>query len=144
MADQEHSYYSLLGIGRDASAGEIDRAYRRAARATHPDVNPNDNSAAERFNAVTTAYQTLRSPEQRAAYNRAQAPIRTTVPVTVVRRRPPVGGVAPVHLGRRPLRTEPLRPIRASRRTASVEPIGDDLLDLCAAWLRVLNSWTFL
>ena len=140
MAGQERNYYSVLGIGRDASAVEIDRAYRRAARATHPDVNPKDSAAAERFNAVTIAYQTLRSPEQRASYDRANAAARSPAPVTIVRRRSPMGGVAPVHLGPRPPRTEPREPFGA-RYAVPVEPVADDLFDVFVAFSRLLNSW---
>jgi len=126
LADSERDYYSLLGVGRDASAVEIERAYRRAARATHPDVNPGDSSAAERFNAVTVAYETLRSAEHRASYDRGSSPAGRAIPVTVTRRRPPVGSVAPVQLG-------------GSRPPA--EPLGDDLLDVFSVLRRLLTAW---
>lgn len=143
MSHHKADYYSLLGIGRRASADEIDRAYRRAARATHPDVNPEDNAAGERFKAVTIAYETLRSPEQRASYDRAHAPTRSGVPVTVMRRRPAAADVAPVHLGRRPQHTELLQPFRDRRHATPGALVGEDLFDLFAAVSRLLERWPF-
>jgi DnaJ-class molecular chaperone len=61
--------YVVLGIGRDASADQIRGAYRRAARASHPDLNPGDASAAERFKQVQVAYEALADPRRRAAYD---------------------------------------------------------------------------
>jgi curved DNA-binding protein CbpA len=49
--------YIVLGVSRQASPSEIARAYRRAARATHPDSRPDDPSAAERFRNVSAAYE---------------------------------------------------------------------------------------
>lgn len=62
--------YAVLGIERGASADEIRRAYRQAALALHPDRNP-DPDASARFLAVQQAYERLRDPERRAAYDRA-------------------------------------------------------------------------
>jgi curved DNA-binding protein len=63
-------YYATLGIERGADEKEIKRAYRRLAREHHPDVNPDDNQAAERFRAVSEAYEVLGDPEKRALYDR--------------------------------------------------------------------------
>ena len=62
MTSQEPDPYAVLGVGRGASPADVDRAYRRAARATHPDIHPDDASAADRFRAVTIAYETLSDP----------------------------------------------------------------------------------
>jgi len=63
-------YYELLGVSRGASGEEIKRAYRQKARALHPDANPGDPSAAERFREVSRAYQVLSDTDQRARYDR--------------------------------------------------------------------------
>lgn len=62
--------YAVLGVAPDASANEIDRAYRRLARRYHPGVNPGDPQAAERFRQVDDAYRILGDAQQRARYDR--------------------------------------------------------------------------
>lgn len=66
MAD----YYDALGVSRDASAQEIKRAFRRIARESHPDANPGDARAEDRFRAAAEAYEVLSDPQRRAAYDR--------------------------------------------------------------------------
>jgi curved DNA-binding protein CbpA len=61
--------YDVLGVERGASDEEIRAAYRRAALATHPDLNPGDASAVKRFKRVQIAYDVLGDPAQRAAYD---------------------------------------------------------------------------
>lgn len=65
-------YYARLGVQPSASPEEIRAAYREKAQETHPDHNADDPKAAERFQAVKEAYQVLRDPERRAAYDRAR------------------------------------------------------------------------
>lgn len=61
-------YYKILGVGRDASVDEIKRAYRRLARKYHPDVSKESN-AEERFKEAKEAYEVLKEPDKRAAYD---------------------------------------------------------------------------
>ncbi|MGD2064189.1 MAG: J domain-containing protein [Nitrospirota bacterium] len=62
--------YADLGLKRDASGDEIKRAYRRLARKFHPDVNPGNRRAEERFKKISRAYDVLGDPEKRARYDR--------------------------------------------------------------------------
>ncbi|MEW6361571.1 MAG: molecular chaperone DnaJ [Pyrinomonadaceae bacterium] len=63
-------YYQILGIKKDAKADEIKKAYRRLARKFHPDVNPNDKAAEERFREVQEAYDILSDEKKRKVYDR--------------------------------------------------------------------------
>ena len=68
MAKQD--YYEILGIKRDAKPDEIKKAYRRLARKYHPDVNPGDKAAEERFKLMSEAHDVLSDPKKRSVYDR--------------------------------------------------------------------------
>lgn len=63
-------YYAILGVSRTASAEEIKKAYRRQARKYHPDVNPGDKAAEEKFKKISEAFDILGDPEKRKVYDR--------------------------------------------------------------------------
>ncbi len=62
--------YETLGVGRDASKDVIQKAYRKLARKFHPDMNPDNKTAREKFKRVQEAYDVLSDPDKRAAYDR--------------------------------------------------------------------------
>lgn len=64
-------YYDTLGVARTASEKDIKAAYRKLARKHHPDVNPGDAGAEEKFKEVSEAFAILSDPEKRAKYDRA-------------------------------------------------------------------------
>lgn len=63
-------YYELLGVGRTASADDIKKAFRKLAMQHHPDRNPGDKEAEKKFKDINHAYDILKDPEKRAAYDR--------------------------------------------------------------------------
>jgi curved DNA-binding protein len=63
-------YYKILGVSRNASADEIRKAYRKLAMQYHPDRNPDDKQAEERFKEINEAYQVLNDPQKRSHYDR--------------------------------------------------------------------------
>ncbi len=67
---EKRDYYEVLGVSRDAEAQEIKKAYRKLAMKYHPDKNPDDPEAEERFKEIGEAYEALSDPQKRAAYDR--------------------------------------------------------------------------
>lgn len=64
--------YSVLGVAKDATEEQIRAAYRKLAKKYHPDLNPGDKAAEERFKAVSAAHDLLSDPERRARYDRGE------------------------------------------------------------------------
>src|SRR5918997_145294 len=62
-------YYKALGVGRNASDKDIKSAYRKLARKYHPDVNPGDKQAEDKFKEIGEAYEVLSDPEKRKRYD---------------------------------------------------------------------------
>lgn len=69
MATAAKDLYSVLGLSKGASAEEVKKAYRKLAKEHHPDKNPGDAAAEERFKEIQTAYDVLSNPEKRKAYD---------------------------------------------------------------------------
>ena len=99
-------YYKILGVGKNASDEEIKKAYRKLARQYHPDRNPGDKQAEERFKEISQAHDVLSDAEKRKAYDRGTGPFG----FATGGRRLRSGRV------RRRLRRHPLEPVRRRRR----------------------------
>ena len=69
MNEQKEDYYQLLGVEKGAGASDIKRAYRKQAMKYHPDKNPGDKKAEEKFKAVSEAYEVLSDQEKRQIYD---------------------------------------------------------------------------
>src|SRR2546429_5483424 len=65
----KRDYYTVLGLNRDASEGDIKKAYRKLAMKFHPDRNPDDKTTEEKFKEAKEAYEVLTDPRKRAAYD---------------------------------------------------------------------------
>ena len=64
--------YATLGVKKDASQADLQKAYRRLAKKHHPDLNPGNSSAEEKFKEITAAYDLLSDPEKRAKFDRGE------------------------------------------------------------------------
>lgn len=69
MAVKFRDYYEVLDLSKNATEAEIKKAYRKLARKHHPDVNPGDNSAEDKFKEMSEAYEVLSDPEKRKRYD---------------------------------------------------------------------------
>lgn len=69
----DKDFYKALGVAKDASAADVKKAYRKLARANHPDSKPGDRAAEERFKAIAEAYDVLGDEEKRKEYDRLRA-----------------------------------------------------------------------
>ena len=69
MAADKRDYYEVLGVGKDASEDEIKKAYRKKAKQYHPDLNPGDKTAEEKFKEANEAYEVLSDKDKKARYD---------------------------------------------------------------------------
>lgn len=68
----ETDYYAVLGVPKDAPHADVIKAYRKLARQYHPDTNPGDSAAEERFKEISNAYEVIGDEEKRASYDQAR------------------------------------------------------------------------
>ena len=66
----KRDYYEVLGVSKNSTADEIKKAYRKVAMKYHPDRNPGDHSAEEKFKEAAEAYEILSDSDKRAQYDR--------------------------------------------------------------------------
>jgi molecular chaperone DnaJ len=69
MATDVKDYYKIIGVAKDATPDDIKRAYRKLARKYHPDLNPGDKTAEQKFKELNEAYEVLSDPKKRAEYD---------------------------------------------------------------------------
>jgi curved DNA-binding protein CbpA len=91
----ERDPYQALGLGADPSTADISRAYRRLARALHPDSQPGDAAAADQFRAVSDAYELLSDPARRTDWDRRHLRQASSPPRTPGRSAPSRGSAGP-------------------------------------------------
>ena len=64
--------YTTLGVNKDASQADIQKAYRRLAKKVHPDLNPGDKNAEDKFKEISAAYDLLNDPDKRMRFDRGE------------------------------------------------------------------------
>ena len=69
MAENKRDYYEVLGVAKGAGEDEIKKAYKKMARKYHPDLNPDNKEAEEKFKEVNEAYEVLSDPNKQSRYD---------------------------------------------------------------------------
>ena len=123
----EKDYYKVLGVPDDADQKEITKAYRKLARENHPDANPGDTAAEERFKEVSAAYDVVGDADKRKEYDEVRRSARWAACSAAVAARPAAASAARRlhvhHRGpRRRARRHPRQPVRPRRRAGRRQP----------------------
>jgi curved DNA-binding protein CbpA len=121
--------YQLLGVPREASRDEIAQAWRRRARAEHPDSRPGDAAAPVRFRALAGAWQVLSDPARRAAYDQTLGHQQPPAAVPPPRMTRPTSGTTLLGTPGPPLRAGPVR-VEGPAGTAAPAGRGEEELRL--------------
>ncbi len=130
MADDDP--YRLLGVARDASAEDVRRAFRAAAKQSHPDLHPGDKDAEARFKALSAANEVLGDPERRAQYDRGEIDGGGNP-----KARPPPGGERSFYRGFADGTGAARYASRGAGRGAGAESVSDDELgDILGAFFN--------
>ena len=131
--------YQLLGVPRGASREQIARAWRRRARAEHPDAQPGDAAAVGRFRALAGAWHVLSDPARRAAYDRALGDDQPApaAPAPAARPPRPAWGASMMRAPGPPLRAGP---VQVSGRYGPQPAGGRDGEEIRLAILAVLAA----
>ena len=74
----EKDFYQVLGVSKDASDSDIKKAYRKLAVQYHPDKNPGNKEAEERFKEISAAFDVLKDPNKRAKYDQNTIGVRSS------------------------------------------------------------------
>lgn len=131
MADDDP--YRLLGVARDASAEDVRRAFRAAAKQSHPDLHPGDKEAEARFKALSAANEVLGDPERRAQYDRGEIDGGGNPKA----RPPPPGGERSFYRGFADSPGAARYAARGAGRGAGAESVSDDELgDILGAFFN--------
>ncbi len=159
---QEPDLYQVLGVPREASREQIAHAWRRRARAEHPDSRPADDTAPDRFRLLAHAYEVLSDPDRRAAYDRSlghRPPGPKGPAASRIRVKPPQAGVTPPQAGGPPRPARPggrrpgaritgpplwAGPVRVEGPSRAPDPAGwaDDGLTLAELlWRYLTGDW---
>ena len=81
MAEQKRDYYEVLGVDKNADDAAIKKAYRVLAKKYHPDMNPGDKEAEQKFKEASEAYAVLSDPEKRRQYDQYGHAVVQAAPV---------------------------------------------------------------
>lgn len=134
--------YITLGVKKDATSDDIQKAYRRLAKKLHPDLNPGNKTAEEKFKEVSAAYDMLSDPEKRARFDRGESTLRERNGHASN-----IIAISPIKAAGRPTPTTPAFPISAitpaprifSPKSSAAKAVAG-AARMCTT-ISILSSW---